>query len=702
MKKQMSQKLKYQIKKKLLFSLVLSCVSFFLANAQIEHIKTMKNWELLGYGKDAERVGDNYSAIDYYSEFVKRKPNDFEVSYKLAKMYFDINNFLNAKQLFEKILKQSAKKYPNSMYYLAEILRTESKFDSAINLYTKYQDRMRDRTRGNLLYHMAEIGIESCTYAADNTQLMIDYEVKHLNTSINKAHMESSPIILNDSIFVYSSLIADSVPIVGSGNKEVRPYHKFYKAELINKTWSGGFEATSKPFFDFDSLNVANGAFSEDNNRFYFTLSHRNKNERKVSSIYVSHKKNHNWSKPEKLNGKVNEEGYINSQPAVCNYLKDYEIIYFVSNRPGGWGSYDIWYSVYNKSADTYNKAVNAGGYINSAGADITPYYVSSTKTMYFSSNAQIGYGGFDIYRTNGALVEWLPPENLGLPLNSNYNDIYYKKYKNKESGFFVSNRDESIDLKNPNCCYDIFEYKLPEKNDISIEGVVAIKDESGMESKETVINESVIIENAGKKRIQLWMVSSVTGISVLMERGVTDDDGRYKFAGVEEDRDYIIRVDDKTMLKKPLSFDTKNTISDTTILLDTIYLRPIPKKPIIFQNIYFEFGKATLTAKSKETIDKTIYKIMTTNKEIIVEIGAHTDYLGKSDSNLKLSQKRAESVVNYLIEKGIGESRLNPVGYGEEKPIIESQTATGKDIPEAREKNRRIEFTVIGTNDEK
>jgi len=698
----MLREIKYITQKKLILTIILFCLPFALLNAQIERIKNMKNWELIGYGRDAERVGDTYLAIDYYSEYIKRKPNDYKIIYKLAKMYYDINDFSNAKQLFKKVLKKSSKKYPHSIYYVAEILRIESKYDSAINLFTQYQDKMRKRTRGNLLFYMSEIRIESCIYAANNPQLKENYEVKHLNTSINKAHMESSPIIIDDSTFIYSSLIADSVPFVSPETIKSKPYQKFYKAKLNNKSWQGGLQVSAKPFFGFDSLNVTNGVFSEDNQRFYFTLSTRNKNSRKVSFIYVSHKENNAWSKPEKLSEKVNEVGYINSQPAVSDYLKDYEIVYFVSDRPGGWGYYDIWYSVYNKTTESYNKAVNAGGYINSAGSDISPYYDASTKTMYFSSDGQIGYGGFDIYRTNGALVEWLPPENLGLPLNSNYNDIYYKKKKENESGFLVSNREESIDLKNPNCCYDIFEYKLPEKKDISIEGIVAINNESGLDSKKTtIISKNKTIEKAGKKRIQLWMVSSVTGISVLMERGVTNDDGIYRFIGVEENRDYIIRIDDKTMLKKPLFFDTKNTSSDTTILLDTVYLKPISKKPIIFKNIYFDFGKANLTAKSKETIDNTIYKIMTTNKEIIVEIGAHTDYLGKSDYNLKLSQKRAESVVNYLIEKGIKKSRLNSVGYGEEKPIVQSQTATGDDIPEAREKNRRIEFTVIGTMDE-
>ncbi len=679
--------------------LVLLFTHFPGMNAQTARIKSMKNWELKGYAQAAERAGDVYATIDYYAEYVKRKPGDFKSCYKLAKLYFDINDFSKAKLLFKRIMKKYSPKYPHSLYYLAEILRVESKYDSAMNLYSQYQDKMRKKRGKNLFFHMSDIRIESCIYAADNASLNKNIEVKHLNSTINKAHMESSPIIINDSVFVYSSLVADSVPLVSFENKNDRPFLKFYQAVRQNKSWQGGLPVSSEPFFSYDSLGVPNGAFSEDHNRFYFTLSHRNKYGKKISYLYVSKKNNAGWGAPEKLPDKVNEEGCINSQPAVCDYLNDYEIVYFVSDRPDGWGSYDIWYTVYNKSLKTYNKAVNAGGYLNSAGADITPYYDASSKTMYFSSDGQVGYGGLDVYRTNGALVEWLPPENLGRPINSNYNDIYYKKRKENESGFLVSNRDESIDLKNPNCCYDIFEYKLPEKQEVKIEGIVVIEGETDFTDKEGEILTSIgTPEKAKNKKIQLWMASKVTGVSVLMRRGVTNEQGKYSFENIEANRNYIVRVDDKTMLKKKLIFDTKEVISDTTIFLDTIFLKPIPKKPLIVKNIYFEFGKATLTQKSKEIIDKTIYQIMKSNNEIIVEIGAHTDYLGKSDYNLKLSQKRAESVVDYLIQKGIEKSRLKPVGYGENKPLVKSTTETGEDIPEAREKNRRIEFTVIDT----
>ncbi|MDF1548793.1 MAG: OmpA family protein [Bacteroidales bacterium] len=684
---------------------VVSAILFFTYSAvfaQTEKIATMKNWELIGYGKDAERVNDVYSAIDFYAEYIKRKPKKQKISFKLAKMYFDVNDFAKAKGLFEKLAENSIKKYPNSRYYFAEILRIESKYDSAITEFTKFQELFNKNKRKNLLYYISDVKIESCIYAANNLQLKKNFEVNHLNTSINKAHMESAPVIINNSVFVYSSLVADSVPLIGSGSKSPAPFHQFYKARLMNNKWQGGL-TVDPPFYNSDSLFTSNGAFSEDRSRFYFTISIKNKYNKLISSIYVSQLKNNTWSKPEMLDENINMPGYNVTQPGSCDYLKDYEVLYFVSDRPGGWGNYDIWYTIFNKNTKTYNKPVNAGGYLNSAGADITPNYDSETNTMYFSSDGQVGYGGFDVYRSNGALVEWLPPENLGLPINSNYNDIYYRKQTDKESGFIVSNRDESVDLKNPNCCYDIFEYSQPEKFIIRVHGTVAKKTVNAIEDiynqmANDTVSKTVITKKMANEKIQLWMMSKVSGISVLIESALSDEDGGFDFKKIEKDRNYIIRVDDKTLLKKELHFKTDNILSDTLIVLDTTFVELIPQKPIVFEKIYFEFNKTELTNESKKIIDATILKIMEKHPDIVVEIGAHTDYFGKNNYNLKLSQERAESVVNYLISKGVSKARLIPVGYGEEEPLLVAQTAEGDDIPEAREKNRRIEFKIIGT----
>jgi OmpA-OmpF porin, OOP family len=669
---------------------------------QLSKIHELKNWELLGFGKDAEQKNDLYSAIDYYSAYLERKPRNMNYSYRLAKLYFDVHDFEKSKALFNKVIDKSQKKYPVSLYYLGEILRVESNYDSAITIYEQFKKSLYKSKFTNIFYFLTDIKIKSCDFAAQNSYVNANFQIRHLNTTINKAHMESAPLIINDSVFVYSSLIADSIPLFSDTSRSTKPHHRFYGAKLINKQWLGN-QSVSGPFDEMDSLNTSNGTFSEDMKRFYFTITRTNDQNRPISSIYLRHFKNDTWSKPLKLDDNINLQDYTSTQAALCNYSEDYEIMYFVSDRPGGWGGLDIWYAVYNKKTGQFNKPVNAGGYLNSAGDDITPFYDSETKTMYYSSDGFPGYGGFDIFRSNGSLVEWLPPENLGLPINSNYNDIYFEKRKSKEGGFLVSNRNGSIDLKNPNCCYDIFEFIAPKKLKIKVAGNVAEAKITTMDdiyNKTSIIPkpENVKVGSLADKMIQLWMLSPVPGISVLIKTEKIDSLGQFDFGNVEVNRKYLVKIDDKSLLKKEIFFNTEKIEKDTLIMLDSIFIELMTDKPIVFQQIYFEFGSAQLTKESEITIKNTILKIMELHPEIIVEIGAHTDYMGRKENNLKLSQKRAETVVNYLITNGISSVRLKPVGYGEEFPLYPSKAPNGKDIPEAREKNRRIEFKIIGS----
>jgi len=149
--------------------------------------------------------------------------------------------------------------------------------------------------------------------------------------------------------------------------------------------------------------------------------------------------------------------------------------------------------------------------------------------------------------------------------------------------------------------------------------------------------------------------------------------------------------------LPKNIDVKTDSVNENSEIVLKDILIEPVPSKAIAFRNIYFDFNKSELTSESKTVIDSTILEIMKEYPEIVVEIGAHTDYIGSDEYNLELSQARAESVTDYLSSKGISPKRLKAMGYGELVPVSSALTPEGIDIPEGREKNRRIEFKLIG-----
>ena len=242
----------------------------------------------------------------------------------------------------------------------------------------------------------------------------------------------------------------------------------------------------------------------------------------------------------------------------------------------------------------------------------------------------------------------------------------------------------------------------MPEKKEILVCGYIQKPDtfiSDVIYNKLT--NENISVKQKIKNSIDstiiaLKKMNIKTGQTVTIAKDTTNIPGKYTFSA-ERNNDYLIEITDKKYLKNKISFNTKNLSDSEKIILDTVNLEQIPSKPIVFHNIYFEFNKFNLTQNSKVIIDTTLLEVMQEYPQIIVEIGAHTDAKGNDNYNLELSQKRAESVVNYLIDKGISPKNLIPKGYGETIPMAPEITPEGIDLPEGREKNRRVEFKLIG-----
>ncbi|MBO7480787.1 MAG: OmpA family protein, partial [Bacteroidales bacterium] len=175
---------------------------------------------------------------------------------------------------------------------------------------------------------------------------------------------------------------------------------------------------------------------------------------------------------------------------------------------------------------------------------------------------------------------------------------------------------------------------------------------------------------------------------------------GMYFFS-LERDFDYYISVKDFNNKEKKLAFTTNGIIHSDTLHLDPIIINTLSTRSFVVENIYYDFAKYNLREESKTVIDTTILKILNAYPRIIVEISSHTDSVGTDQSNMTLSQNRAQSVVNYLIQKGISKDRLVAKGYGESKPIAPNSNPDGSDNPEGRQKNRRTEFRVIGHLDD-
>ncbi len=675
--------------------MLFALIHLFAQNEFIEE-NSLKNYELKGYAESAERYNDKITALKYYEILLKRNPENQNIKFKTAGLYFDSEQYKKAKSLYVDLLKTEQNKFSEAIFNYGVILKKEEQYDSAVYYFNLYRDEITGKSNKDMNLKLLKVDnqIKACENILYKKNHPENIKIVKLNNTVNKPFKESSPIIYNDSSLIYTSVIIDSTPLINIDKNQAWPEEKYFLAKLQNNEWIGSFDAF-EPFINLKNKSVTGGCFSEDGKRFYFSVYKKNIYGELKGSIYVSVKRKNGWSSPKKLSEKVNSEKYFSIQPTLGKcYNPDLDVIYFVSDRPGGFGGTDIWYTVYDKRKKEYNVALNAGFYINTPGNEITPFYDKSTSALYFSSDMHSGYGGYDIFKTYGELMNWIPPLNIGKPLNSGYNDFFFTKFKNDTAGFIVSNRSLSENKENEHCCYDLFEFSKQNKGYIEINDTLF---QSGDDIYKYLVDKKTTSpkEILPNTVIKLHVKNKENGEYVCLATDTTDSNGRFHFK-VDKQNDYKLTVEKEGYTPTSVILKSKKLYSDK-LNMKSLTIIPDHKKSIKLSNIYFDFNKWDLNEASKQYIDTFLYKTLLENKGIVIEIDAYTDGIGDDDFNLVLSKKRAESVVKYLSEKGIDKSRLIAKGFGESKPIVREISDTGEDIPEGRAKNRRIEFRVVG-----
>ncbi|MEA3497337.1 MAG: OmpA family protein, partial [Bacteroidota bacterium] len=651
------------------------------------------------------RYGDVYSAIEHYEKYflsIKEYNNsDFYHAYQLAELYRKVRDYENAKDWYWKVYKSEKKKYVIARYYYAQMLMRMGNYKDASDNFDKFKREFRGQKDYKLYRRFVRYDIEGCELAKTLIDSPRNVKIRHLNASINKAHIEVSPMFTGENTFIYASMNTNSVPVYHKESEKEKLYLQFYGAKRNNDEWTRSEKLEN--LVNKKESDVCNGVYSPDKKRFYFTLCKKNSKNENICSIYMKKKKNGEWQSAVKMNKEINKANYTSTQPAVgTEPNRNYEILYFVSDRPGGRGGLDIWYSRYDERDKIWEEPQNAGGRINTRRDEVTPFYDQDAGEIYFSSTGNPGLGGFDIYKSSGYMRRWERPQNIGYPLNSSVDDIYYVlNPKNKAEGLFVSNRNNNNLLENRTCCDDIFYFKFRDYIFLAVEGQVYTQlysdsltymEDIISEEEDSILSIKQLIPGA---IVLLFKIDNETKKYNLLKRDTTNQAGEY-FFNLEKANDYKLVTSKEQYFTKTKKFTTKGRfISDT--LMRNLKISPIPKEPIIIKNIYFPFDESYLTDSAKTIIDTTMFALLKENPQIIVEISSHTDSKGTEKYNEKLSEERAKSVVEYLIEKGISKDRLVAKGYGETQPIAYNQHTDGTDNPKGRQKNRRAEFRVIG-----
>ena len=413
---------------------------------------------LIKYGDKSFSENDFYGASLYYKQALLVDSSNINLTYKYAESLRLYNEYELAEQHYASVYKiDKGKKFPECLFWQATMQKYNGNYLEAKKNFKKTDSKFK-RDKNSYLYLKSIKEQESCDFAI---QLMKKdsqpVSINNIRQPVNSIHSEFNAFQANDSSLYFSSLRTGSESSrteIGETNY----FLKIYQAKGDGNLWNEFSELDS--IINTYGFHNANISFSSDRKRLYFS---RCTDDLKCT-IYVSELKNDTWQEPEKLNDNINAPGYTNTQPYVTAYNND-EILFFVSNRQGGAGKLDIWYSII--SSGSYGTARPLGNNINSIDDEVSPFYDEETKTLYFSSAWHNGLGGFDIFKTEGTVEDFKVPENLGQPYNTSTNDFYFSIDSKQQTGFLTSNRKGSITAKGETCCNDIYSFKLPKEPEI-------------------------------------------------------------------------------------------------------------------------------------------------------------------------------------------------------------------------------------------
>ncbi|MCB0483906.1 MAG: OmpA family protein, partial [Flavobacteriales bacterium] len=618
----------------------------------------------------ALREKAHYTSWMVMTELTHRRPKKIAWQVELAEACFALRDYGRAKNILLPVVQQYGDQYPQVYPMLFRVYEAFGVIDSAAVFLEK--------AKGHKKGPAADIPIRKWHKNKKNSLLLQSTpdtstsrpSISHLPQDINRPNIEFSPMPIGGDTLMFGSLAADS-SVVSTATDTLR--RQIFTAVRFEKYWKNIGESN---ILNDIPEGLQPGSFCQSENAV-LTIAAFCKYNWKYEVVCQLYYRGHEqtWTK---LPSPVNKRRYTQTQPWLAATSRGKMILYFVSNRKGGKGGTDIWYTRFDPNKMEFELPRNAGSKINTFGDEYTPRYATDMKKLYFSSDGHPGYGGLDVFYAIGERSRWSVAQNAGRPINSTFDDLFFTQ-ANSSGGFFTSNRKGVAAQHSPHCCDDLFTYTNNKNSHARIELLIA---------------EGVEPTPLKKVSVQIIVIEPTEGEHVFLGEFPADSLGKF-YRLFEDGFKYKLIFKHEGFYNADLIVDLYSKQPPPDVITDTIKMRKWTKEEIVLPNINFEYNSAKLAEDAMLTLDTGILKIMRENPHLRIEIGAHTDHNGSENYNKNLSRQRAESVVKYLVNRGISAKRLSAIGYGESRPIAPNTHPDGRDYPAGRAQNRRTTFRI-------
>jgi OmpA-OmpF porin, OOP family len=708
---------------------------FFAASVSLSYAqssdgieKDLNNSKMKARANHAIKTGDIYSALFYYEEIVRKDTHDIASRFQLAELYRMARNYKKAEETYADVYRKAKASYITALYYRGLMQKMSGNYkDAKENMiaFRKEAGNVGDADFKALLNKE----IAGCDSGMTYRDFPENTVIENIGSSVNHPHAEFSPFLLDSNTMIFGSLRMDTLKYfdIRYDHYEPQPVRQIYKAEKKDGKWidEGKYDVIND-----HTMEMGNFVYSPVTDRYYFSKCSKDRLEHVTCKIYYTEKVNGQYTKPVLLPHPVNSEGYTSTQPAIMidtvavpvssktnktngktvkkssgkppvkggkkmpgkttakpgvTKANSIEYLYFVSDRPGGKGGLDLWYTSFNPAKKEWLKPVNF--IVNTSQTECTPFYHMPTQTLYFSSNGFTSAGGLDVFKLQKVNGRFTKPQNLSFPVNSPQDELGFMLESDGKKGMLVSNRPGGTPYFHETCCDDIYSFEMYPAKPFICTLDLTVEDTDTAECKKLLLN--IRATDLKTKKETLSKVS------------VTDC--KYQLA-LDKNTKYAFTAFREGFQKDTLTVETRD-MSSSAVISKKLRMKPNEKpvvikpeegKVFVLKDIQYGSNQDVLSDDAKAVLDSVVLPFMNLHPLDKLIITSHTDDQGSHHYNMGLSNRRAANVVAYLKSKGIKQTQLQGKGLGETQPIVPNQNPDGTDNPIGRGLNRRTEFLLV------